>query len=117
VREQLSPNFFRDEFECGCGCGFDTVDVQLLEALEAIRQHFHAPVKVTSGARCQVHNRAVKGSGDSQHLSARAADVVVEGVIASRVADWCEKTWPDTYGIGRYAGWTHIDTRADMARW
>lgn len=113
----LSPNFSRIEFECRCGCGFDTIDAETLVVLEAVRQRFNAPVTITSGARCPVHNKAVGGSQNSQHLYGRAADFIVADVPSSRVADWLEQTWPSQYGIGRYDGWTHIDTRADKARW
>ena len=36
-REQLSTNFFRDEFPCKCGCGSDRIGSQLIIKLEALR--------------------------------------------------------------------------------
>lgn len=113
----LSAHFSRREFACKCGCGYDTVDVQLLEACEAVRQHFGAPVTITSGCRCGAHNARVGGSPKSQHLLGRAADIVVQGVPPSEVAKYLDRTFPGRYGIGRYPTFTHIDTRGTAARW
>lgn len=113
----LSAHFSRHEMACECGCGFDTMDVELLTVLEIIRQHFDAKVKITSGCRCVDHNSEVGGSGNSQHLYGRAADIQVEGVSARRVANYIDKIWPDSYGLGRYPTWVHIDSRSTKARW
>jgi len=113
----LSAHFARPEFACRCGCGFDTVDSQLLEALEATRQHFGAPVIITSAARCETHNRNVGGSPNSQHRLGRAADIEVKGVPPGTVALYLEATFAGRYGIGRYKTFTHIDTRGAPARW
>ena len=77
----LSENFDLDEFECKCGCGFDTVDQELVDILEEIRSHFktmyggRVRVKVNSGCRCPDHNLSVGGSQSSQHLLGTAADI------------------------------------------
>lgn len=113
----LSTHFSRREFACKCGCGYDTVDVQLLEACEAVRQHFGAAVTITSGCRCAAHNARVKGSPKSQHLLGRAADIVVKDVPAADVAHYLERAFLGRYGIGRYPTFTHIDTRGSMSRW
>lgn len=117
----LSKNFSRDEFKCQCkdNCGFDTVDAELIAVLEklrlALRNH---QIKITSGCRCIHHNREVKGSINSYHMSGKAADIVVDGIDADDVADCLEDLYPDRYGIGRYQGRTHIDVRSTTrARW
>lgn len=117
VRDKLSTNFWRHEFACRCGCGFDTVDVRLLEILEAVRQHFDARVDINSGCRCVPHNLRESQSPRSQHLYGRAADIVVDGVPADLVADYLEKTFGDEIGLGRYLGRTHVDSRGYAARW
>lgn len=114
----LSVNFSRKEFACRCGCGFDTVDAQLIEALEGVRQHFDAPVTINSGCRCDAYNRKIGGAPNSQHRFGRAADIVVRGFAPSAVAGHLDKTYPDRYGVGRYATFTHIDTRSGpRSRW
>ena len=114
---KLSAHFERMEFACHCGCGLDTVDCQLLEVLEIIRQNFDAAVSINSACRCPDHNASVGGSERSQHLYGRAADIVVSGVHPDEVADYLDKTFPDSLGLGRYNSFTHVDTRVGKARW
>ena len=112
----ISRNFNRSEFACKCGCGFDTVDVQLLSYLEEVREEF-GPVRVTSGARCPEYNRSVGGSDKSQHLFGRAADIQIDGVSPLDIQDFCEAVVTPN-GLGRYHSFTHIDSRSSgLARW
>ena len=111
----LSRYFKRPEFACKCGCGFDTVDTVLLEALEAIRGHFEVPVVITSGCRCIAHNHAVGGTEKSQHLKGRAADIQVKGIEPERIANYAEDLG---MSVGRYSTFTHIDSRSGTpAKW
>ena len=111
-------HFTRKEFACNCGCGFDTIDYELLEVLEDVREHFNSPVHINSGCRCESWNKKIGGEDGSQHTKARAADIVVVGIKETIVADYLESKYPDKYGIGRYSGRTHIDTRSGgKARW
>jgi uncharacterized protein YcbK (DUF882 family) len=110
-------HFKRAEFLCGCGCGFGTVDFELAEVLDDVREYFDSAVTITSGARCASHNRRVGGSSDSEHLRGTAADIKVSGVPAATVYDYLSKKYPGKYGIGKYATWTHIDVRLRAARW
>lgn len=114
----LSPHFNRFEFACKCGCEFDTVDSELLLALEQIRMHFNAPVIITSGCRCSQHNQDVGGSPHSQHLYGRAADFKVIGVELEEVRQYAERILDGEGGLGVYSSWLHIDTRTQGgARW
>lgn len=110
--------FKREEFACKCGCGFDVVDVELLDALEDVRYHFDAPVKITGPNRCAAHNATIPGAEPkSQHTLGKAVDFKVIGVHEDEVADYLEEQYPNTYGIGRYRGRTHLDVRETKARW
>ena len=111
----LSKSFSRYEFHCQCGCGFDTVDSELLMKLEEIREHFDRAVTINSACRCRSHNSSVGGSDNSQHIIGRAADIVVEGTPPEVVAEFAEQIGMG--GIGRYNTFTHIDTRVGYARW
>ena len=113
----LSEHFNRSEFECQCGCGFDTVDIELLEALETIRHRYMKPIKITSGCRCIQHNAAIGGSYDSQHTKARAADFKVQGMEPEEIYNFLCRTYPETFGVGIYESWVHIDSRKTKARW
>lgn len=113
----ISANFSRKEFSCRCGCGFDAVDTELIEALEGARQHFDATITITSGCRCAAHNARCGGAPKSQHVFAKAADFKVQGFAPAVVAAYLEKTYPEKYGIGRYNGWVHLDVRGNKSRW
>ena len=104
----ISKHFDRAEFACKCGCGYDTVDYTLLEALEALRSHFKAPIVVTSGCRCEAHNEAVGGSENSQHKLGRAADIKVRGATTGQVAMVAHKMG---MSVGHYDTFTHVDSR------
>lgn len=114
---QLSAHFKRSEFACSCGCGFDSIDVETLEILEAVRTGFDAPVIVTSGARCEDYNRQVGGAENSQHLVGRAADIKVKGATPDEVSQYVIHRYPHA-SIGLYRTFVHIDTRTNgPARW
>jgi len=101
-----------------CGCGADIVDADLLEALVDIKKYFdNATVTVTSGNRCKIHNRLVGGAESSMHLTGRAADIKVKGVDADLVYSYADIKFNNKFGIGKYHGRTHIDSRDKKARW
>ena len=112
----MSKYFNRSEFECSCGCGFDTVDTALLDILDKVRYHFCKPVRITSGCRCAEYNASINGAPRSQHVLGRAADIVVEDTSPEEVADYLESI--NAPAIGRYSGWVHVDSRTNGgARW
>ena len=125
----LTRTFSRKEFECDCGCGFDTADYALVLVLQDCVDHFQKlnphlliAARINSGARCAQHNKAEGGSKNSKHLIGQAADIRVyikDGydINADAVADYFEKTYPVSHGVGRYTGRTHIDVRNEKARW
>ena len=121
---RLAPDFKVREFRCKDGTDTVMVDETLTVVLQCIREHFGKPVTITSGYRTPAHNAAVGGAKSSQHLLGRAADIRVAGVSVEDVAAYTESLMPDWGGVGRYpakagraAGWVHVDTRADKARW
>lgn len=89
----------------------------LLVVLEDVRRHFGRPVKIMSGYRCLAHNKKVGGAKYSKHMRGTASDIIVEGISPAEVYDYLIHQYPDTFGIGRYDGFTHIDVREDRARW
>ncbi len=114
----LSENFSRHEFGCRCGCGFDTVDAELLVLLQQARDHFKASIRIVSGCRCAAHNTKVGGAAGSQHLYGRAADIACAGASPAELYAFFASRYPDRYGLGRYATWAHIDSRSGgPARW
>ena len=120
----LSPHFRVREFRCHDGSDPVFIDSALVELLEQLRAHFGKPVTITSGYRTPAHNAKAGGAKFSQHLYGRAADIRVPGVSVEDVAACAEHLLPGRGGVGRYpakagraAGWVHVDTRAEKARW
>ena len=111
-----SKHFKETEFACK-HCGEQNHDQHLVALLELIRLKFNSPVIVTSGYRCEVHNKNVGGAPKSKHIEGIAADIKVKGVPPSKVFEFLDDTFPNSYGIGLYSGWVHIDTRPTKARW
>ena len=138
---RISKHFDREEFACCCGCGFDTVDVELIEVLEKLCDYcqealgaYKIMVYILSGCRCIPHNETVqeeyvKGyvpySSDSTHLRGQAADFYVVAVsetgIKTRVPiafviRYLYTAYSGKYGIGRYKNRAHLDVTSGNAR-
>lgn len=117
----LSKHFKKKEFECKCGCGLGLkdgdVNPKLVEVLEDVRTHFGKPVVINSGLRCEAHNKKVGGTKASQHLLGTAADIRIAGVSPNDVHAYLNGKYTGKYGVGKYRTFTHIDVRANKARW
>ncbi len=117
---RLSEDFWRAEFACRCGCGFDVVDTELLDVLQQLRSTTGRRISITSGARCAKHNKRVGGSKNSQHLLGKAADFTVEGMTPKQVAAWLKTNvgaGDVRFGLGQYRSWVHVDVRPTPAQW
>lgn len=85
----LSRSFRVREFACRDGSDPLFVDSALVQLLQDIRDHFGAPVVITSGYRTAAHNKAVGGAPYSQHCYGRAADIRVAGVPVEQLCRLC----------------------------
>lgn len=121
--ENFSPE--KDPFfTCPC-CKKGGLSIPLLIVLEVIKAHFEGrTVHITSGARCEKHNKTVGGSLRSEHLITEenplsdAADVCVDGVSTQELYLFLKSLpYANLLGIGKYKGRVHIDTRGYAARW
>lgn len=122
VSVQLSTNFKSTEFDChGSGCCSQTlIDDKLVEYLQKIRNHFGKSVIISSGYRCEKHNRSVGGATASKHKQGMAADIMVTDVKPAEVAKYAESI--GILGIGLYdtskdGHFVHIDTRDKKGFW
>lgn len=117
----LSKHFKKKEFACKCGCGLGLkdgdVNPKLVEALEDVRTHFGKPVVINSGLRCEAYNKKVGGAKESQHMKGKAADIRIAGVSPNDIHAYFNEKYTDKYGVGKYRTFTHIDVRANKARW
>ena len=124
AKKQLSKHIWRHEVVCSCGCGFDAADIEFIEQIEECIAHFekelgveHLVVIFNSWCRCANHNAMVGGGKRSKHPLASATDFSIEKVHPDKVADYLDKKYPDSHGIGRYDTFTHFDRRRNKARW
>lgn len=78
--------FRREEFRCRCGkCDtLNRLHKPLVDVLDKLRHQAGVPCDITSGVRCEAHNRAVGGAVNSYHCRGRAADFRLQGLSAQR---------------------------------
>lgn len=84
--------FIEKEFVCPC-CGESDMRVGVMYALDLARGYAGVPFQITSGYRCEKHNKAIGGSPTSSHLNGTAVDVactdshrrwcIVDGLIGA----------------------------------
>lgn len=72
---QDTKNFKVSEFTCKCGCGRNVIDQKLIDMCQIIRERASVAVNISSGTRCEKHNREVGGVKDSYHIQGKAADL------------------------------------------
>lgn len=100
-----SAHFKAREFACP-HCGVSLARPALLLRLEQLRRIVGRPIRIVSGYRCPVHNEAVGGARNSQHMYASAAD------LPERVATPSQAVAAGFTGVGRHGGWAiHVDVR------
>jgi len=108
-----TPNFSLTEFGCSCGCGENKVKIDLLEALQEVREELDQPMAITSGYRCEKHNLAVGGVSTSSHVQGWAADIAVpSSFYAYRILEALFKTKKfQRIGYGKMGGQLvlHVD--------
>ncbi len=114
---KITSNFYSTEFDCSCNysdCQWTYIDVEHVEKLQELRENIGKPLKVTSGYRCEKHNKDVGGASRSRHKVGDASDIKCTENPES-VAKIAESLNFD--GIGRYNTFTHLDSRGYKARW
>lgn len=115
--KKLSENFKVKEFACKDKSDPIFISMELIEVLQAIRDHFGKAVTINSGYRTPTHNKKEGGATYSQHLYGMAADIKVTGIKPKAVAEYAEKLLPNRGGIGIYKNFVHIDVREKKSRW
>ena len=69
--------FDKWELDCKCGCGLYNITPELEQLLDQVRELAGVPLIISSGSRCEKHNKAEGGSPNSSHLRGLAVDVKV----------------------------------------
>jgi uncharacterized protein YcbK (DUF882 family) len=111
----LSANFSKSEFACRCGCGLDSISIDLVNSLQLVRDALNKPILITSGIRCVKHNKNCGGAKHSQHLFGTAADIHVKDMNVKALHDFIKSNNAifGFKGIGFYPkqGFVHVDIR------
>lgn len=113
----VSKNFRVREFACNDGSDIVKIDDALITMIQKVRDYFGKPIIINSAYRTPSYNKKVGGSPKSQHMQGMAADIVVKGVSPDEVYKYCDKTFTQWGGVGRYSNFTHIDCRWKVTRW
>lgn len=106
-------HFQRGEFACKCGQHCDGFPAEpeesLIRAAEEVREHFGAPVTVSSGVRCPAHNARVGGVSNSRHLTGKAMDFSVAGIPAATVLAYVTQLPRIRYAYAVDGSFVHMD--------
>ena len=122
---KLQDNFSLHEFRCNDGTDvpeelMDNVQ-KLAENLQVLRNYLGRPIVVISGYRSPEYNKKIGGAKRSQHMLAKAADIVVADMTSLEVRDTVIKLIKDGKmhpgGVGIYPTFVHYDIRGRNARW
>ena len=100
-------HFEMKEFACPC-CGKVRMDGEFLKTLDMLREICGFPFRITSGYRCEKHNKEIGGVKDSAHVKGLAVDIAVGS--SSQRYEIVENGIG--LGIGRYGlakSFVHID--------
>ena len=122
---RLTKNFSLSEFDCKDGSEMPSEllanVLELAENLQVLRDFVGVPIKINSSYRSLSHNANIGGSKSSQHLFAKAADIVIESKSPEQVANIIKVLISEGKmkqgGIGVYNTFTHYDIRGHKARW
>jgi uncharacterized protein YcbK (DUF882 family) len=120
----LTKNISRHELACNCGCNFDSMDFETINVVQESCDHFakklgvnKVVLHINSAARCLKYNRSIGSTDKSMHTKARAIDYTIDEVSPDELHAYLIDKYDDTFGIGQYDDFTHLDTRSIKARW
>ena len=122
---KLTENFSLSEFRCKDGTDVPDellVNVAFLaENLQVLRDHIGKPIHIISGYRSPEYNKRCGGVKKSQHLLAKAGDLVIRGMdtreVRSIILQLIKEGKMYKGGVGLYKSFVHYDVRGRNARW
>lgn len=122
---QLTTDFHVREFKCNDGTKVPAdllPNVAVLAAqLQIIRDYINTPIRLNSAYRTKAYNDKCEGSPKSQHLLAKAGDMVTDKYTPKQLAVIVKKLIRAKKilqgGVGIYPSFVHYDIRGTEARW
>ena len=118
----VTPHFKFSEFSCKDGTPVPNhllFNVRMLAGcLEVLRGHFQLPIIINSAYRTESYNRKVGGVSASQHLSANAVDISIQGVpplvIWQTIRSFMKKNLLPKGAVILYDNFVHYDLRGHV---
>lgn len=95
--------------------------IALTKLLQAIRQEFGAPVRISSCYRSPAYNTCIGGATGSQHKQFTAADITIAD--GNTALSWhkrilaMQNAGVFVGGLGKYKTFVHVDVRGTNANW
>jgi len=122
---KITENFSLHEFRCRDGSDVPEEYMEnvreLCENLQVLRDYIQKPITVISGYRSPTYNRKIGGARRSQHLLAKAGDLIVKGMTPGEVKEaivhLIKEGKMKKGGVGLYTYFTHYDVRGFNRRW
>lgn len=115
----LTKSFALSEFSCNDKNNTPVPEnlicnVQILAGqLQLLRDHLGEAIMINSGYRTPAYNKGIGGATKSQHLQAKAADIVVRSKTPKQLKAIIEKLIKNgtmrNGGIGLYPSFVHYD--------
>jgi len=114
---QISQYLAHSEFKCKCS--YDTCTRTLLldsslRSFNLTRSAYKKPIRITSGFRCQMHNKDIKGREYSYHKIGAAFDLSLFGPFTKEeldILDECARLYFDV--VLRYDNFIHCHNLND----
>jgi len=121
MADMITPNFSRAEMRCKCGnCMRYDMDGEFMRMLQELRNQV-GPLRISSGRRCESHNKSSGGYPKSAHLIGQGSDIQVYGPRALDIIEHARKTGFSGIGISQRGDhkdrFIHVDTLPRQALW
>lgn len=93
---QYFKSFKKSEYKCKCGGKYcngypHKIAMRLVMADQYQRNYYGVSVSLTSGIRCEKHNKNVGGTSNSYHKKGRSSDTITSGKSSATVRNMIYK--------------------------
>lgn len=105
----ISEYFTKEEMRCKCKncmntCAMDSI---FLKNLDKLREESGGPLYITSGFRCNSHNKKIGGVKNSWHTKGRASDLVTKTISLENLEILANKYFEEVI-LYKEKGFLHV---------